>query len=152
MNETMSEDALIESVNAMLDDFSHESTPLVRKIAAGTATREQITRLGIFFAYFTRVTPNELGHLISRCYDAAVRRDLVHILIDEDTGLRFEELSRDRFRCPACGATVREANLTDSAATTKGGSSSGRALQAPRSSGFCDGHESARTTTLGIAH
>jgi pyrroloquinoline quinone (PQQ) biosynthesis protein C len=88
MNETMSEDALIQCVNAMLDDFSHESTPLVRKIAAGTATREQITRLGIYFAYFTRVTPNELGHLISRCYDAAVRRDLVHILIDEDTGLR----------------------------------------------------------------
>ena len=41
--------------------------------------------------------------------------------LDEDTGLRFEELSRDRFRCPACGATVREANSTSSAATRKGG-------------------------------
>jgi hypothetical protein len=28
--------------------------------------------------------------------------------LDEDTGLRFQELSRDRFRCPACGAAVRE--------------------------------------------
>jgi rubredoxin len=41
--------------------------------------------------------------------------------LDEDTGLRFEELSRDRFRCPDCGATVREANSTNAAATTKGG-------------------------------
>lgn len=30
--------------------------------------------------------------------------------LDEDTGLRFKELSRARFRCPACGATVRESN------------------------------------------
>ncbi len=41
--------------------------------------------------------------------------------LDEDTGLRFEELSRDRFRCPACGATVREVNSTSSAATRKRG-------------------------------
>ena len=41
--------------------------------------------------------------------------------LDEDTGLRFEELSRDRFRCPACGATVREADTTSSAATRKVG-------------------------------
>jgi predicted RNA-binding Zn-ribbon protein involved in translation (DUF1610 family) len=30
--------------------------------------------------------------------------------LDDDTGLRFEELSRDRFRCPGCGATVRESD------------------------------------------
>lgn len=29
--------------------------------------------------------------------------------LDDDTGLRFEELCGDRVRCPACGATVREA-------------------------------------------
>lgn len=40
--------------------------------------------------------------------------------LDEDTGLRFEELSRDRFRCPSCGATVREADSSRSAATRKG--------------------------------
>ena len=28
--------------------------------------------------------------------------------LDEDTALRFEELSPDRFRCPACGATICE--------------------------------------------
>lgn len=33
-----------------------------------------------------------------------------HESLDEDTGLRFKELSRDRFRCPACGATVLESD------------------------------------------
>ena len=28
--------------------------------------------------------------------------------LGEDTGLRFKELPSNRFRCPACGATVRE--------------------------------------------
>ncbi len=28
--------------------------------------------------------------------------------LDEDTGLRFQELAQGRFRCPACGATIRE--------------------------------------------
>ena len=32
--------------------------------------------------------------------------------LDDDTGLRFEELSRGRFSCPGCGATVREADST----------------------------------------
>ena len=30
--------------------------------------------------------------------------------LDDDTGLSFEELARDRFRCPECGATVRESD------------------------------------------
>jgi hypothetical protein len=29
--------------------------------------------------------------------------------LEDDTGLRFTELSRNRFRCPACGAEVRAA-------------------------------------------
>jgi hypothetical protein len=28
--------------------------------------------------------------------------------VGEDTGLRFVELADGRFRCPACGATIRE--------------------------------------------
>lgn len=30
------------------------------------------------------------------------------VAVGRDTGLRFEELPRGGFRCPACGATVRE--------------------------------------------
>jgi len=48
--------------------------------------------------------------------------------LDEDTGLRFEELSRDRFRCPTCGATVREQDSSVTIATkTKKGKRSCRA-------------------------
>ena len=87
----MNEDALIECVNSMLAEFSHESTPLVSNIAKGTATREQITRLGAYFAYFTNVSPNQLGYMIGRCEDRDARRGLLDTLIDEDTGLRCGE-------------------------------------------------------------
>lgn len=88
MNTPMSEAELIGAIHRMLDSFSHDATPLVRAIRAGTATREQITRLGVYFAHFTSVTPNEIGHLIGRCTDRELRRSLVDTLIDEDTGLR----------------------------------------------------------------
>ena len=32
------------------------------------------------------------------------------VALDEDTGLRFEELAPNHFRCPACGAAVRAPN------------------------------------------
>ena len=81
-------DDLVDCVKTMLANFSHAATPLVVNIANGAATREQITRLGIYFAYFTCVSPNELGNLIGRCYDREARRTLLDTLIDEDTGLR----------------------------------------------------------------
>lgn len=88
MATAMNEDELINCIKMMLGNFSHESTPLVRAIAAGAASREQITRLGIYFAYFTRVSPNQLGNLIARAWESDIRRRLVDTLIDEDTGLR----------------------------------------------------------------
>ncbi|MDO8279742.1 MAG: iron-containing redox enzyme family protein [Hylemonella sp.] len=84
----MSEDELIGIVKHLLKEFGHDTAPLVQKIAAGTATREQIIRLGINFQNFTRITPNVLGTLYSRCYDHAVRRKIFDNLIDEDTGMR----------------------------------------------------------------
>lgn len=86
--EAMHEDELIGIVRHLLAEFGHDSAPLVQKIAAGTATREQITRLGIHFQNFTRITPNVLGSLYARCYDHAVRRKIMDNLIDEDTGMR----------------------------------------------------------------
>lgn len=79
---------LVDCVKMMLTNFSHASTPLVVNIAKGAASREQITRLGVYFAYFTCVSPNELGNLIGRCDDREARRSLLDTLIDEDTGLR----------------------------------------------------------------
>jgi len=88
MATAMSEDALIDSIRMMLGEFSHHSTSLVRGVAQGSATREQITRLGIYFAFFTSVSPNQLGNFIGRCPDRDVRRMLLDTLIDEDTSLR----------------------------------------------------------------
>jgi pyrroloquinoline quinone (PQQ) biosynthesis protein C len=87
MATAMNEDELIDCIKMMLGNFSHESTPLVRAIAAGTASREQITRLGVYFAFFTRVSPNQLGNLIARAWESDIRRRLIDTLIDEDTGL-----------------------------------------------------------------
>jgi pyrroloquinoline quinone (PQQ) biosynthesis protein C len=84
----MSEDAFIDCIKTMRGKFSQIETPLVRAIATGAASREQITRLGVYFAFFTRVTPNELGNLIGRTSDSTIRREMVDTLIDEDTGLR----------------------------------------------------------------
>ncbi len=49
--------------------------------------------------------------------------------VGEDTGLRFEELAQGRFRCPGCGATVREEDSTSApvAQKIKGGKRSCRA-------------------------
>ena len=69
MSGALSEDARIECLNAMLRKFSHTTPPAVRKIADGTATREQTARLGIhpvIFAFFTRVPPPVSGNLIGR--------------------------------------------------------------------------------------
>ena len=53
--------------------------------------------------------------------------------LDEDTGLRFKELSRNRFRCPACGATVRESDSSAPVAKKiTGGKRSCRARKSPR--------------------
>ncbi|MFA5800018.1 MAG: hypothetical protein WC840_03605 [Candidatus Peribacteraceae bacterium] len=52
--------------------------------------------------------------------------------LDDDTGLRFGELCGDRFRCPACGATVREADSTTPVAKkTNGGNRSCRTRNPP---------------------
>lgn len=84
----MSEDALVDIVKKMLGEFGHDSAPLVRKIANGTATHDQITRLGLHLMNFTRVTPNVLGMVYTRCYDSVIRRKIIDNLIDEDTSMR----------------------------------------------------------------
>ncbi len=62
------------------------------------------------------------GHLITSRPDS----------VGKDTGLRFKELSRDRFRCPACGATVREP-ASAVPVLKKGGKRPCRAKRKPRS-------------------
>ena len=63
------------------------------------------------------------GHLITSHPDSA----------GEDAGFRFEELSRERFRCPVCGATVREPVSTAPVVKKKGGKRPCRSARKPRS-------------------
>lgn len=84
----MSEDELAGTVKKLLADFGHPRAPIIEKIARGTATREQITRLGVYFANFTLISPNVLGMVYARCFDLAIRRKMFENLVDEDTGMR----------------------------------------------------------------
>ena len=88
MTRPWNEDQLIGHVLAMLDTFRQYEAPLVSAIENGSASREQITRLGAYFAFFTSVTPHQQGFLISRCDDPIVRRSMIDTLIDEETELR----------------------------------------------------------------
>ncbi len=87
------EDQLIHHIRSLLDTFRQYESPLVLAIAEGRATREQISRLAVYFAYFTSVTPHQQGYLISRCDDRAVRRSMIDTLIDEETDLRCGDKS-----------------------------------------------------------
>ena len=53
--------------------------------------------------------------------------------LDDDTGLRFEELARDRFRCPGCGATIRESDSSAPVVQRKKGKRPCRSGSKPRS-------------------
>ena len=87
------QDELVRHIRDLLDTFRQYECPLVRAVAEGRASREQITRLAAYFAYFTSVTPHQQGFLISRCDDRAVRRSMIDTLIDEETELRCGDKS-----------------------------------------------------------
>lgn len=93
MNRPWSDDELIGHIRAVLDAFRQYESPLVRAVAEGRARREQIERLGAFFAHFTSVTPQQQGYLISRCEDRTLRRAMIDTLIDEETELRCGDKS-----------------------------------------------------------
>jgi pyrroloquinoline quinone (PQQ) biosynthesis protein C len=67
---------------------AHSNYPIVKGIAAGTATLEQIAWLGVLFYHFTKETPQVISTIHSRCPDPRVRRRIMDTLIDEDTELR----------------------------------------------------------------
>src|SRR5256885_3984187 len=80
-----------EFVDAMVGRMAgkrHSDYPMVKAIARGSATREQIGYLGILFYHFTKWTPQVLSTIHSRCEDRRIRRRLMDTLIDEDTELR----------------------------------------------------------------
>ena len=100
-----------------IDGKRHSDYPIVKKIAAGRATREQIGYLGILFYHFTKWTPQVLSTIHSRCDDRRIRRRIMDTLIDEDTELRcgskgHDELALD-FAARFTGMSAEEIEAFD---------------------------------------
>jgi pyrroloquinoline quinone (PQQ) biosynthesis protein C len=85
----------LQAMKERLAGKEHSSFPIVQMIARGTATREQIGYLGVVFYHFTKVTPQVLSTIHSRCEDRAIRRRIMDTLIDEDTELRCGSKGHD---------------------------------------------------------
>jgi len=85
-------------LKAMIDrlaDKQHSRYPIVQAISGGTASAAQIGYLGVVFYHFTKVTPQVLSTIHSRCDDRNIRRRIMDTLIDEDTELRCGSKGHD---------------------------------------------------------
>jgi pyrroloquinoline quinone (PQQ) biosynthesis protein C len=91
----LSRDEFLAAMVRRIDGKRHSDYPIVKAIAQGTATREQIGYLGIVFYHFTKWTPQVLSSIHSRCDDRRVRRRIMDTLIDEDTELRCGSKGHD---------------------------------------------------------
>ncbi len=91
----MPRDVFLKEMVSRIDGKRHSDYPLVKAIRAGTATREQIGYLGVLFYHFTKVTPQVLSTIHSRCDDRRIRRRIMDTLIDEDTELRCGSKGHD---------------------------------------------------------
>ncbi len=88
-------DVFLKEMVSRIDGKRHSDYPLVKAIAAGTATRQQIGYLGVLFYHFTKVTPQVLSAIHTRCDDRRIRRRIMDTLIDEDTELRCGSKGHD---------------------------------------------------------
>ena len=88
-------DAFLNEMMRRINGKRHSDYPMVNLIRAGRATREQVGYLGVLFYHFTKVTPQVLSTIHSRCDDRKVRRRIMDTLIDEDTELRCGSKGHD---------------------------------------------------------
>src|SRR5436190_24358932 len=91
----MQREQFLQAMLGRIEGKRHSDYPMVNMIAAGTASREQIGFLGIAFYHFTKVTPQVLSTIHSRCDDRRIRRRIMDTLIDEDTELRCGSKGHD---------------------------------------------------------
>jgi pyrroloquinoline quinone (PQQ) biosynthesis protein C len=94
-SQAMPRDEFLKEMLSRIDGKRHSDYPMVKAIAAGTATREQIGYLGVLFCHFTRATPQVISTIHSRCDDRRIRRRIMDTLIDEDTELRCGSKGHD---------------------------------------------------------
>lgn len=95
MAEARSRDEFLAEMESRIDGRRHSDYEMVRTIANGTATRDQIGYLGVLFYHFTKWTPQVISTIHSRCDDREIRRRIMDTLIDEDTELRCGSAGHD---------------------------------------------------------
>src|SRR5437899_3684822 len=93
--EAMSRDEFLKAMVTRLDGKRHADYPFLKAVRTGSDTREQIGFLGVAFYHFTKVTPQVLSTIHSRCDDRRIRRRIMDTLIDEDTELRCGSKGHD---------------------------------------------------------
>src|SRR6266850_2011392 len=93
--EAMSRDEFLKAMVTRLDGKRHADYPFLKAVRSGAATREQVGFLGVAFYHFTKVTPQVLSTIHSRCDDRRIRRRIMDTLIDEDTELRCGSKGHD---------------------------------------------------------
>ncbi len=95
LKQALRREEFLRAMVSRMEGKRHADYPIVRAIAAGAASREQIGYLGILFYHFTKWTPQVLSTIHSRCTDRRIRRRIMDTLIDEDTELRCGSKGHD---------------------------------------------------------
>ncbi len=95
MSEARSQDEFLSEMETRFEGKRHSDYEMVRSIASGTATTQQIGYLAVLFYHFTKWTPQVISTIHSRCDSREIRRRIMDTLIDEDTELRCGSAGHD---------------------------------------------------------
>jgi pyrroloquinoline quinone (PQQ) biosynthesis protein C len=95
MPDARSREEFLAEMESRFAGKRHSDYQMVKTIADGTATPEQIGYLAVLFYHFTKVTPQVISTIHSRCDDRTIRRRIMDTLIDEDTELRCGSAGHD---------------------------------------------------------
>jgi pyrroloquinoline quinone (PQQ) biosynthesis protein C len=95
MTDALSREEFLSEMGRRFEGKRHSDYQMVKTIADGTATRDQIGYLAVIFYHFTKWTPQVISTIHSRCDDRVIRRRIMDTLIDEDTELRCGSAGHD---------------------------------------------------------
>lgn len=95
MTVVLSREEFLSEMERRFEGKRHSDYQMVKTIADGTATRDQIGYLAVIFYHFTKWTPQVISTIHSRCDDRTIRRRIMDTLIDEDTELRCGSAGHD---------------------------------------------------------
>lgn len=85
MPAVLSPEEFLARAQALVEAHQHRNQTMPRKIADGTASRESIGLMSIYFFHFFALTPKIFGLCYANADDADLREGFLENLIDEDT-------------------------------------------------------------------